>query len=131
MASASFRRAALLVLLTTAAACGGSDVTPGTTTPGTTPPAATVTITSAGASPKTITVSPGSQVAFVNNDSVSHQMYSDPHPEHTDCPELDQVGFLAPGQQRQSGNLNTVRTCGFHDHGDPLNATLKGNIVIR
>ena len=35
---------------------------------------------------------------FVNNDSRSHEMFSDPHPEHTDCPEINQVGFLSPGQ---------------------------------
>ena len=49
----------------------------------------------------------------------SHEMFSDPHPEHTDCPEINQVGFLSPGQSRQTGNLNTVRTCGFHDHATP------------
>ena len=46
-------------------------------------------------------------------------MNSDPHPEHTDCPELNQIGFLNPGQSRQSGNLNTARRCGLHDHERP------------
>jgi plastocyanin len=91
----------------------------------------TVTITSNGANPKTLTVMPGSQVTFINNDSIDHQMYSDPHPEHTDCPELDSVGFLAPGQSRQTGNLNTVRTCGFHDHIHFENTSLRGSITIQ
>lgn len=58
-------------------------------------------------------------------------MHSDPHPEHMDCPELKQARFLAPGQARQTGNLNTIRTCGFHDHAQPLNTFLQGSIVIR
>jgi len=110
-------------------ACGGSD--DGGSAPTTPGGPLTFTITSAGVSPKTLTVSVGSQVTFVNNDSVSHQMFSDPHPEHMDCPEINSVGFLSPGQARQTGNLNTVRTCGFHDHGQPLNTFLQGSIVIR
>ncbi|MGC4085591.1 MAG: hypothetical protein QM736_26580, partial [Vicinamibacterales bacterium] len=87
--------------------CKGSD-------PGTTPSAtaaATITISSSGVNPRTVTVARGSQVQFVNNDNRSHQMNSDPHPEHTDCPELNSVGFLTAGQSRLTGNLNTARTC--------------------
>ena len=91
----------------------------------------TITITSAGVSPKSLTVNAGSQVSFVNNDAISHEMHSDPHPEHTDCPEINFVGFLSPGQTKQTGNLNTVRTCGFHDHALPLNTSLQGSILIR
>jgi plastocyanin len=112
-------------------ACGKD---PSSASPSTTPtptPALTITITSNGANPKTLTVAPGSQVTFVNNDSIDHQMYSDPHPEHTDCPELDSVGYLAPGQSRQTENLNTVRTCGFHDHIHFENDALKGSITIQ
>ena len=92
---------------------------------------ATVTITSSGASPKTVVVSPGSQVLFINSDTREHQMYSDPHPEHSDCPEFDQVGSLAPGQRRQTGNLNATRTCGFHDHINFDNQSLRGTVTIR
>ena len=117
-------------------ACGkdSSSAPSATPTPTAAPmlmPALTITITSTGASPKTLTVAPGSQVTFVNNDSIDHQMYSDPHPEHTDCPELDSVGYLAPGQSRQTENLNTVRTCGFHDHIHFENDALKGSITIQ
>ena len=91
----------------------------------------TVTISSAGVDPKTLVVTAGSQVLFVNNDVSDHQMSSDPHPDHMDCPELNQVGFLSPGQRRQTGNLNTIRACGFHDHDRPSNTSLKGTILIR
>jgi hypothetical protein len=58
-------------------------------------------------------------------------MTSDPHPEHDDCDELNAVGNMNPGQSKETGNLNTVRICGFHDHDDPDNNAVKGRIVIR
>jgi len=122
---------ALAAALVGTAACssGGSSTSP---TPGTpNPSSATIAITPSGVSPKTVTISPGGQVTFVNNDTRSHDMESDPHPEHSDCPALGQVGFLLPGQSRTSGNLNEVRTCGYHDHDDFANISLQGRIVIQ
>jgi plastocyanin len=113
-------------------ACGGSPSAPSGSSGssgGSSGP--TVTITSAGVSPKELTVSPGTRVLFVNNDSRLHDMSSDPHPAHDDCVEINQVGLLQPGQRRETGNLNTVRTCGYHDHDLPQNEALKGRIVIR
>ena len=91
----------------------------------------TITIVGNAVSPQNITVSPGSRVTFVNNDSRRHDMFSDPHPEHTDCPEINQVGTLQPGQSRDTGNLNTVRSCGFHDHEQPTVSSLRGTIRIQ
>jgi plastocyanin len=113
-----------------AAACSGSG-DGGSPSPVAPAGSLTITITSAGASPKTLTVTAGSQILFINNDAVAHEMHSDPHPEHTDCPELNQVGHLTPGQSRQTGNLTTIRTCGFHDHAEPFNTSLQGSILIR
>ena len=124
------KAAVVLATAMLAGACGGSDKSGSTliVAPQGSP---TFTIDSSGVSPRTLTVGPGSQVTFINNDRVPHEMHSDPHPEHTDCPELNQVGFLAPGQVRQTGNLTIIRTCGFHDHAQPLNTFLQGSIVIR
>ena len=91
----------------------------------------TFTITAAGVSPKEIAVQPGTRVLFHNTDNRIHDMTSDPHPDHSDCTEINSVGVLSPGQSRETGNLVAVRTCGFHDHGDPDNSGLKGRIVIR
>jgi hypothetical protein len=68
---------------------------------------------------------------MINNDSRVHEMDSDPHPEHTQCPELNQIDFLNPGQSRASGNLNVARTCGYHDHTSPDTNSMKGTIVIQ
>ena len=109
--------------------CGGSSA-PGSPSSGDNPNQ--IVISASGAlTPSEITVPAGSRVLFINNHSRPHQVSSDPHPEHDSCPEINQVGLLAPGQRRETGNLVTVRTCGIHDHDDPDNASLKGRIVVR
>ena len=91
----------------------------------------TITIANNAVSPKTLTVARGSRVTFVNSDTQSHDMQSDPHPTHTDCPEINQVGFLNAGQNRQTGVLNTARTCGYHDHNRDMVESLRGTITIQ
>jgi plastocyanin len=131
----------VLIVAATAAACGGGDsgTTPTTPTSPTNPtnpttPTATATITigtDGRVSPSTVTITVGGRVTFINNHNQSHDMSSDPHPEHTDCTQMAQVGFLTTGQQRTSGNFNTARTCGFHDHNLPENTGLQGRIIIQ
>jgi len=124
--------AALAAALLLASCGGGSSSTPTSpTTPNNPTVTTTITITATGVSPKDIQVSPGARVTFVNNDTRAHNVTSNPHPEHTDCSEINQVGLLTPGQSRQTGNLNTLRTCGFHDHDLPAVANLTGTITIR
>jgi plastocyanin len=118
-------------------ACGGDD---GPTTPtnpggggggGGTPSAMTITIGADGrVSPASVTVPVGSRVTFTNSHNVQHDMSSDPHPEHTMCPEIT-VGNLQPGQSRQTQNLTVARTCGYHDHNQPTNTGLIGTIRIQ
>lgn len=127
------------MLLATASAwligCGGSSSGGGT---GPSPsltcstlPNATILIVNNAVCPQRLTVPRGSQVMFINNDTRAHEMNSDPHPEHTNCPELNQVGHLEAGQQRQTGNLNIVRTCGFHDHLNDRIAAMSGSITTQ
>jgi plastocyanin len=132
--------AAAIVTAATAAACGGGGgSTPTTPTSPTNPSnpttptdTATITIGSDGrVTPSSVTITRGGRVTMINNHNRQHDMSSDPHPEHTQCPEINQIGFLNPGQQRTSGNFNTARTCSFHDHDDENNANLKGSIIIQ
>lgn len=125
-------------LALTVAACGGgsgdsgSPTSPGgggTTSNG--PVAATITITSAGVSPKSVTIPVGSRVNFINNDSRSHDMASNPHPVHTDCPAINVVGLLSAGQSRATADMSPARSCGYHDHDDPDNQAWQGTIVIQ
>jgi plastocyanin len=120
------------------ATVGAAALALGTCGGGSTPSAPTIpdnpnqmVISAAGVlTPSEITVPAGSRVLFINNHAQSHQMASDPHPDHTDCPEINQVGVLGPGQRRETGNMVTVRTCGVHDHDNPDNASLHGRIVV-
>lgn len=111
---------------------GGSGGTGGGGTGGGSTSTTTITINASGVvTPNDITVAPGTRVTFVNSHNRNHEMNSDPHPTHGDCPEIDQVGFLQPGQSKQTGNLNTVGVCGFHDHNDPFNPNLAGRIRVQ
>jgi plastocyanin len=133
---AAFPVAACVALI--CVACGGGS-TPSSPSPadsgssggGGTSGGTTFTITSSGVSPKTITIAAGTQVTFLNSDNTVHDMDSDPHPAHTDCPEINNVGFLTPGQSKQTNPMRTVRTCGFHDHNQPSNSSLMGTIVVQ
>lgn len=119
-------------------ACGGNgDSSPTAPTP---PPAGggggagvasiTLTLTSAGANASATTLNVGGTVTVVNNDSTAHEMSSDPHPAHTNCPGLN-FGSLNPGQSRTSAALTTAATCGMHDHANPGSQALMRTITIR
>jgi plastocyanin len=129
--AAAVTAAALSAL--TVMSCSKSTTAPSGSTAACTagPTSTTMTIANNAVCPQNITVPRGTQVRFINQDSVAHEMFSDPHPEHTDCEELNAVGHLEPSQQRLSSNLNTVRTCGFHDHQRPDVAGLRGRITIQ
>src|SRR6185436_18582538 len=120
--------AAAALALAAAFSCGGSSSTgpSGTCTPSTNPN--TLVVMNNAVCPSAITVARGGQVTIINQDSTSHDMTSDPHPEHTDCPELNAIGFLNPGQTRSSNNLNTARRCGMHDHINPNSTALRATI---
>jgi len=123
-------RAIIVIAALLAAACGGSGG--GTTTPPTGPGGSVtvITITAAGADQRTLTVPLGTRIRWVNSDTRNHEMSSDSHPEHNQCPELNSR-VLTPGQSHETNNLVTARTCGFHDHLNPDQANLKGTITIR
>ena len=122
----AFILAAVVILL---AACGGG--APSSPSTGGDNPNQMIISASGVLTPSEITIAAGSRVLFVNNHSRSHQIASDPHPEHDACPEINQVGLLGAGQRRETGNFVTTRTCGLHDHNEPDNASLKGRIIIR
>lgn len=88
----------------------------------------TVTISSSGVSPSTVTVAKGTTVKFTNNDSVSHQISSNPHPVHSDVPGFN--GAAAPSGT-YSFTFTQSGTFGYHDHLDPFNAKWKGTVVVQ
>jgi plastocyanin len=89
-----------------------------------------VTIMPSGVSPKELQVPVGSRVTFVNNNSRAHDLESDPHPFHIDCPAINAVGFIRPGESKQTGVFGVERTCSYHDHLQDTNRALRGTIVV-
>jgi plastocyanin len=136
MGTGSIRYAAVAAaIILTIGGCSGGSSSPSSPSGGgggsTTPAAATITITASGVSPANVTVPVGSRVAFVNNGSRAVAMSSDPHPTHTDCPNIDATGLLQPGQTGTTGPLTVARRCGFHDHNDDTNNAMKGSITVQ
>lgn len=124
-------RGAAVAIVLWLAACGngGSYGTP--TAPSTgDAAAATVTLTANGVSNATPRIALGQRVRFTNNDSRAHQVLSTPHGVHTDCPALNQIDMLSPGQSRDSSVLNDRRGCGFHDHLNPDDQRFRGQILV-
>ena len=109
---------------------GGSPTTPSPGSSGTaTVPV--ITIRSDGSvEPKELRVEVQGQVRFMNQDSRAHQPQSNPHLQHTDCPAVNNVGVLQPGESRTTGTFNTARACGYHDHMNPDNTALGGTIRV-
>jgi plastocyanin len=93
---------------------------------------ATITIGANGAvSPTQVTVAVGQSVTFTNNSSGPHDMESDPHPAHTDCPSIANVGLLQPGQSKTTFGFANGGSCGYHDHNASDSNALKGRIVVQ
>ena len=136
-------QAASVAALIVMAACGGSSPTsPGGGGGGSSPVVrstgsvgtvgATITIGASGAvSPTQVTVAVGQSVTFTNNSTGTHEMESDPHPAHTDCPSIANVGLLQPGQSKTTNGFANTGTCGYHDHNASENNALKGRIVVQ
>jgi len=113
-----------MLLVSMVSACGGGPSSPS-------PSGTTITITASGVSPTEIVVSAGTRVTFQNNDARAHGMSSDPVQTHTDCPAINDVGTLAPGQSRSTSPLTVRRTCGFHDHNNEDDPAYKGRIIVQ
>jgi plastocyanin len=106
------------------ASCGGGAATaPSTGSP-------TITFSDTGVTPTEVRIPVGGRVTFLNNDARPHAASSDPITVHTDCPSINDVGTLNPGQSRSTGALNVARTCGFHDHTNETDPKWKGRIVV-
>ncbi len=106
------------------AGCGGSPTTPSAND-------ATITITASGVSPVEVRIPVGGRVTFINSDVRIHAMSSDPIQLHNQCPPINDVGTLNPGQSRSTGALTVAGVCGFHDHTNELDPTWKGRIVVQ
>jgi len=100
--------------------------TEGTTTPKTEQEVATLTYANEGFSPDEITVSANETIRVVNQSSTVLDFSSDPHPTHTNNPELN-VGDIAPGESA-TFTISKSGTWGFHNHYAPNH---HGNVIVK
>jgi len=139
----------LVLFLLLAAGCTGTgSMEPGTVTTTATPPETTqvgesptpeppvtettevesvaeVLIRNFAFEPATLTVSVGTTIIWTNEDSAPHQVASDPHPTHTDLPDLASE-ILSQGDSYRF-TFTKTGTYGYHCH---LHPSMTGTIVV-
>ena len=121
LSSRPLRRFAILLALALTA-CSDAPSAPS--------PAATISIGPAGVDRQEVRIKAWDFVTFVNNDNRPHAIVSDPVDAHSQCPQINRVGVLQPGERRETGTLELKKSCGFHDHNDPSDRSLQGRIVV-
>ena len=118
-------------------ACGGGGGGGNTTPTGPAGPSgntsgtlgATIRITANGAVPKDVSIVPGEFVRFINDDTRPHQIQTNPHLLHTDCPP-NNLAILNPGQTADTARFIESKGCGFHNHLLPDDQTFWGVIRV-
>lgn len=78
-----------------------------------------------GFEPSSLTVPAGTVISIQNNSSNTLQFSSDPHPAHTDNPELNAVS-VEPGSQT-TVEVTTKGTWGVHNH---LNHSHTATLIV-
>jgi plastocyanin len=100
-----------------------------------------IEMTSSGFSPKTLNISKGDTVTWINKDTTPHWPASAMHPTHTVYPgsNIEKCGTSEQGNifdacrglaqgESYSFTFNEVGSWGYHDH---LNSNLFGKIVVK
>lgn len=85
-----------------------------------------VNVTNNGFDPATVTVKIGTKVTWMNKNSDSVIIASDPHPLHTDYPPLN-LGSLGAGQSA-SLVFNKQGSYSYHNH---LNPSEIGKVIVQ
>jgi plastocyanin len=79
--------------------------------------------------PVYVVVRPGGEVTFINRDSVSHQIASDPHPSHGRFPALNSP-VLAPGATFRVTMPSSESGLGYHDGLKVEASGFRGTIAV-
>ena len=87
----------------------------------------TISMTSSGFEPSTVTVAAGTKVTFVNNDSVEHWPASAFHPSHLELPGFDALEGVAPGASYSF----TFEETGNWKLNDHLIPSMFGSVVVQ
>jgi hypothetical protein len=121
-------RSAAMVVLVAGAGCGTG---PSVVRPSPEPTPLVepvVTIEAKGVSPQVLHVGADTGITFVNRDTRSHEIRSDPHPAHTEC-ALMNLGPVAGGQSRETAKIAVGQGCGYHAEEDPASRAFQGFVL--
>jgi plastocyanin len=86
----------------------------------------TITLTSSGFSPKSLTIKAGTKVTWINNSGRNATISSNPHPVHTEHPFLN-LGPFSDGE-KHTLTFDKPGSYGYHDH---FNAESQGTIIVQ
>jgi len=130
---AVLQRAAVVVAIGASCSCGGGAGTAGAPAPSDpVPTEITISITATGFKPKDSVVAAGGRARFENVDNRLHSVASNPLISHADCPPINEVGTLVPGQSKMTGVFTDAKTCGYHDPAsEGSGEILMGTITVR
>ena len=123
------QRAAACSILLLVTSCGGGNGP--ATGPESAPSEPIVNVTARGFEPPNVVVAVGGRVRFQNFDDRTHSIASNPVDTHADCPAINEVGLLVPGQVKATAPLREARTCRYHDELSEATQLLTGSITIR
>lgn len=86
----------------------------------------TVEIQSNRFAPNLVQIKKGERVTWVNKDTRSHQVSSNPHPIHNGLPGFDSLKGIKEGGT-YSFTFDKVGSWGYHDH---LSPAIEGKIIV-
>jgi plastocyanin len=86
---------------------------------------ATITYNGTDFSPSSVTVTSGGSIKVINDSSAELDFDSDPHPVHTDNPELNAGDII--GGKSKTFTVKTKGEWGYHNHHNP---TQGGTIIV-
>lgn len=123
----------MLSLLAGVAGCGRVATTPTGGESATQPAPApsgppVVKITASGFDPQFVHLFVGRVVVFQNDDREPHAIFTDPHPGHSLCAGVFNLGSLAAGARREVEAVPGL--CPFHDDDRPGHPAFQGYVLL-
>ena len=88
-----------------------------------------VRLTASGISPQVTHVLSQTQIVFVNQDSVEQRIVAAPDLQYGECPEVDTVGVIRPGETRTLV-LGRYVLCAFRDANRPGQRAFEGLLFV-
>lgn len=89
-----------------------------------------MTVTAGGFKPQVLHVNYPVTVTFTNADTVPHTLASAPDLGWDNCPEMNAVGTLKPGQSTSVAFSEEDAVCAYHDAAQPSSTAFQGYIAI-